>query len=402
MKSDFLPIAFFVTVVVVTTSRVPASAQDIDGLVQQPELLVGQDATIQPVKGAAIEGKLNELVPSRKGLEDLQFLEVEKSGKTRKIRVDQVASLTIGGKEMLLRPNPLTKSFNLIDVAVANAAIDSRLQKLGKSRRIPISENEFDSMTKKNLAFANKSVEKLGGSLYVMEGSEAILITDYPQQQSKAIARAIDQMFPSLNTLFGVGKDIHVLPGKPVVGAFGRRENLAKFQSEIVKHDSYGTIRAFFQMVDEHVVISAEDDRSTQHMIWQAAWGLSGAYSTFCYTNAELPRWMQVGLQQHCSDVLVKGFTDHAYELKEVATELKGGSLNGILNAENLPGQRQLVCKLITAHLYQTNAVAFGQMLQMLKQGRTTDEVLKLCYGINQQSLASSFGKTISIPGLTP
>lgn len=380
----------------------PLSAQEVDGLVQQPDSLVGQDIVVQPLKGTAIDGRLSGVVPSQKGQSDVLFLEVERNGKTKKVKSDQVASLKLGGRSMILRLNPRTKSFHLVDVDQAHAAVDNRLKKLGKARREPIDNAEFDALTKKCMLFADSSVKQLGNGFSVSEGSNVILITDYPPQQSKGLVRALDQMIPTLKSLFGVGRDVHVLPGKPIIGAFGVRSNLGRFQSEIVKHNNYGTIRAFFQVVDEHVVISAEDDRSVQHMLWQAAWGLSGAFASYSYSNAELPLWLKVGLQQHCGDVLVKGVTNHAQEKDDVTEELRSSSLNGILNADNLPGQRQLVCKLIAAHLYQANPVAFGQMLEMLKQGRSTNEVLNICYGIDQRALANSFGKSISIPGLSP
>lgn len=377
-------------------------AQDIDGLVLQPELLTGQDVSLQPVKGPTVDGKLIAILPSKRGLADVSFFEVESSGRTKKIRADQIASLKIGGNPMMVRPNPVSKLNQLIDLNLADGAVDARLKKIGKARRPVMTDEEFATLTRKSLEFAKDAVKKLEGGLYVVEGEEVILITDFPQQQSKGLLRTVDQMIPTLKSVFGVGLKSNALPGKPVVCAFGVRQNLASFQTEIAKYTSYGDIKAFFQMIDGNIVISAEDGRSPQHMLWQAAWGLSGAFSTFCYTDAELPLWVKVGVQQHCGDLLVRGITDHGHELKIVQGELRGGALNGIMFAENLPGERQLICKLLVAHLYKVNSAAFGQMLELLKQGRNTDEVLKQCYGINQQVLASSFGKAISIPELTP
>jgi hypothetical protein len=72
------------------------------------------------------------------------------------------------------------------------------------------------------------------------------------------------------------------------------------------------------------------------------------------------------------------------------------------LNAENLPGQRQLVCKLLAAHLYRLNPGAFGQLLSLSKLGRDTDEAVMIAFGLSQEQLAGSFGRALGIPLLQP
>lgn len=66
------------------------SAQDADGLVLQSELLTGQDVSIQPLKGPPVDGKLVAILPSRKGLADVSFFEIESSGRAKKVRADQI------------------------------------------------------------------------------------------------------------------------------------------------------------------------------------------------------------------------------------------------------------------------------------------------------------------------
>jgi hypothetical protein len=99
---------------------------------------------------------------------------------------------------------------------------------------------------------------------------------------------------------------------------------------------------------------------------------------------------------------LVPRISDNAGERREVLKEIQSGSLNGILNAENLPGERQLVCKLLVAHLYKLSPGGFGQLLNQLKLGRTTDDALDLAFAIDQERLAASFGQSLGLPRLTP
>jgi hypothetical protein len=379
-------------------------AQEFDGLVDDPQSVLGKPILVQPIRGALIEGELAALQPSRASENDVQFVEVVSNGRSRKIKGSLIATLQIDGRPMALQPYYPTGTLLLIDVDQAHAAADARLASLGRQRNATFPQAEFDRLTVSSLSFARQAMQQFGAAagIGVEEGSHVILLTDYPPQQRQKLLRVLDQFIPKLNVIFGFDDEDLVLPGKPIVGAFGIRENLGKFQADVVGNKSYGKIRAFFHIVEEHVVVSAEDDRSPQHMIWQAAWGLSGAYAFYGYSNVELPAWIRVGLQQHCADVLVPSLTNRNLERTEVLEELKSGALNGILNAENLPGQRQLVCKLLAAHLYRLNPGAFGQLLSLLKLGRDTDEAVMIAFGLSQEQLAGSFGRALGIPLLQP
>ena len=65
---------------------VTADAQEIDGLVHEPQSLLGKPAIIQPTRGALIEGELAALQPSRAGENDVQFVEVVSNGRPRNQR----------------------------------------------------------------------------------------------------------------------------------------------------------------------------------------------------------------------------------------------------------------------------------------------------------------------------
>ncbi len=178
----------------------------------------------------------------------------------------------------------------------------------------------------------------------------------------------------------------------------GRRHCLCDFAD----NPNYGTMRAFFHLVDGHVVVTAEDNRSVKNACWQVGWGLSGAFARFSYSTVVLPGWVRVGLQQHFADLLVPGLANHPQERSRVAQEIKSGSLNGLFGAERLPAERQIVCKLVLAHLYKSNPEAIGQTLNLLKLGRSSEEALTICYEMNERQLASSFGRTVGLPQLTP
>lgn len=376
-----------------------ASAQEFDGVVEDPQALIGKPIELQLLRGAPLTGTLTDLRPAKPGRQGIQFLEMELGGRSRNINVAQIADMQLDGGPMRFEPHYPTGQFYLVDLKKAEVAIEKRLAGLEKECKTAITQSEFEKLTESSVEFVTESVDQ---SLGVFTGNNVILVSDFPPQQRRQLVRTLDAFIPKLNTIFGFGDQAFVLPGKPIVAAFASRANLGLFQSSVVGNKSYGTIRAFFDVVDGHVIVTAEDDRSSKHMTWQAAWGLAGAYSSYSYSNVQLPAWLRVGLQQHCADVLVPGVTDHAQERRDVLAEIGSGSLNGILAAENLPGQRQIVCKLLVGHLIQRNAKAFSQMLSLIKLGHSNEDALRLALALSAEQLAASFGKSLGLPQLQP
>ncbi len=192
---------------------------------------------------------------------------------------------------------------------------------------------------------------------------------------------------------------VHIHPGH---SCRNECQSTPDFQS-VYNYLAFGFLsRAFFFLVDGQVVVSAEDNNGPKQMLWQAAWGMAGAYSHFCYSDVTLPAWFRIGLQQHCADVLVPGVYDNPADQRLAVAEIKSGTLNGLLDADNIIGDRQLVCKFIAAHVYKLNPIGFGQMLSMLKLGKTTDEALKSVFDMDQATFVRSFGKSVGLPQLTP
>ncbi len=382
-----------------------ALAQDFDGLISQPQELVGKPAIIQPLKGSPIDGQIKEFIPSRPGQNDIQFIEVVATGnRVRRIKANTITSLQIDGRPMSLQLHIPSSRLCLVDQEQAKRSADERLAKLQKQRKPTFTLAEFEQRTETSRTVAARAISQLGKAtgLQSDEGEAVIVITDYPVAQRRQLLRALDQFIPKLNALFGFAADEHVLPGKAIVGAFLNRANLGKFQADFVGNPDFGDIRAFFFLVDDQVVVSAEDNNGSKQMLWQAAWGMAGAYSHFCYSDVTLPAWFRVGLQQHCADVLVPAVYDNPSDQRLAVDEIKSGTLNGILDAENIIGNRQLVCKFIAAHVYQLSPIGFGQMLSMLKLGKTTNEALKSVFDMDQATFARSFGKSVGLPQLTP
>ena len=351
-----------------------------------------------------MEGEISDVQLPKTGEYDVQFIGVRNGGRIKKIKSSEIVKLLVDDKPMHLQMHFPTGRTVLIDDTLANAIADQRLLGLERTRSQLVENIAFETASQSAVEFARSSVRRINAAagVTVADGAKVILITDYPPPQRDQLLKMLDGAFPKLNSIFGFGEQDLVLPSKLIIAAFRIRKNLATFQSEIVGNKNYGTIRAFFQIVEEHPIVSVEDDRSAQYMLWQAAWGLSQAYSQYAYSDVQMPSWVRVGLNQHCGDVLVPGITDHPSELREIQTELKLGSLNGIMQAVNLPGNRQLVCKLLIAHLYRLSPGSFGQFLHYLKLGMNTEQTLALTYDMKDTRIAQSFGESISLPLLIP
>ena len=380
-------------------------AQEFDGLVRNPQELVGKSVLITPERGRTEAGTITEIFqPADDPIAILHFGFKSTRGRNRRFTPDQIRELRIDNRTMDLLPHLPSGGIHLIDVESAESTVDARLKELKRERRTPHDEKAFKELTASALNDIRTAVKKLSiaRQVAVMEGERVILVSDYPARQRPEILRFIDGFIPKLNEIFGFDEDAHVLPGKPIVALFATRENLGVFQRDVVGNPSYGSIRAFFHIVDGHVVVTAEDDRSPKHAVWQVAWGLSGAYAVFSYSSVVLPAWIRVGVQQHSADLLVPALSEPDHERKRVLQEINGGSLNGLFIAENLPLDRQVVCKLVVAHLYKLSPTAFGQTIHLLKNGLDTNEALSISYGLSDQQTAQSFGAAMGIPQLTP
>ena len=379
--------------------------QDVDGLVRDPQQLIGKPTVVVPKKGPVESGILTELFQPRDDPFAIVHFEIKSErGRTRRFKPDQIRAIRIAERPMSIFPHLPTLAFQLVDVAKANELIDERLNAMQCRRSSLYEQKDHDDLSRAARVDLVEAVKKLSiaKQVEITEGKHVILVTDYPARQRPGLVNFIDSFVPKLNELFGFQKDDLVLPGKPVIALFASRDNLGVFQDSVVGNPNYGTIRAFFHLIDGHVIVTAEDDRSAKHACWQVAWGLSGAYARFSYSTVVLPAWFRVGLQQHSADLLVPGLADNAQQRKRVIEEIKGGSLNGLLGADQLPLDRQIVCKLVVAHLYRLSPEACGQMLNLLKLARTTEEALSICYGMDERQLASSFGQTLGLPRLTP
>lgn len=395
----------FVSTVIICCSGHSTYSQEFDGLVKELAALQGKSAHVEVFKGESQEGVLTELIPATGQAHAIQFVELTVRNRVRRFKPEQIKQMQIDGQNFLLERHFPSSQWILVNQTQAAAIADNRLSQLGKRRRAPISADEYEKLTQANLEFARAAAKKLASTMPQLSprvGERTILLSDYPASQQQQLARTLDSFIPKLNAIFGYGPEELVLPGKPIVAAFQSRQNLGQFQSQIVGYQDFGTIRAFFQIVNDHAIVTAEDDRSPHHMTWQAAWGLAGAFGLYSYSDVELPPWVRVGLQQLCADIVVPRATDLPHERRMVIEELKSGSLNGILEAQHLPGERQIVCKALMSHLYTQNVGAFGQMIGLLKLGHNTQDALQLSYGIDTSQFAASLGRTLGMKQLQP
>ena len=243
--------------------------QEFDGLVWDLESLKAKTAHIETYRGSALDGTISELTTSTGDLPALESLEIRVRSRNRRIKPEQIQRMQIDDQSFVVQRYFPSGQWLVVNEKLSMAAADIRLSQLGKQRRENISESEFEELSTSNLEFAQQASAKLIGNipqLVPVVGENIILLSDYPVPQQQQLVRAFAPFIPRLNAIFGFDQDERVLPGKPIIAAFQSRQALGLFQSQVVDNQDFGTIRAFFHVVDEQVVVTAEDDRSRQHM----------------------------------------------------------------------------------------------------------------------------------------
>lgn len=373
-----------------------------DGQINDFANLVSKTGELELLNGLRIEGTIEQFLMVRGKPGVLQAVELEVSRRSRKFLVQKMQRLWVDGREIALETHFPSGKIVLIDVAAANSIAEQRLQKIGHLTRPALSKAEFlqaSSTSDRLAAKAENAISNPG--VQQLKSNSLILVSDFGPRSRQLVA-ALEKFRPALNEMFGFDEDEFPLPGRPIVGAFQIRENLAKFESRFVGYKDYGDIKAFYHMVEDRVVICGNDKTSARHLLWQLGWALSGAYESQSFSNAPTPSWLRAGIQQVAADILVPKVSNFSYEQKQVSKELEGGSLNGLLDAQGVSGSRHYICKGIVAHLYRKSPAAFRQMHRMIKHGRSQEEAIQVAYGVTQQQLVASYGKSVGVANLVP
>jgi hypothetical protein len=191
--------------------------------------------------------------------------------------------------------------------------------------------------------------------------------------------------------------------GSVVLCAFQSRELFATLEKKAFQNENYGTYKVTVYFPDDTLVVNANDLESNTTLVWHMCWGCSGSYADRIHTNYRLPEWLRLSIMQSGADVLVPGVFKRDQTLHRATDLLKSsGSMNGLLEATELLGDRHFLAKHFGQFLAARNKAAYPEFLLEMKTGIPIEESVKNAYGESLNDMVVAFGRSFGIQQLKP
>lgn len=383
-----------------------AEGQIFDGQVSIDnwQRLVNQPVLMRTAKGQYIDDHNFVSLIADKKTKGVKFIELAKGRQELKIKVEDIASLSIGLKDYRLRYHFPTSTWHLIDREEASTKANSRLEKLGEVWTEARTLDENAANNDEARKFANEIVAKINPMrLKLYETDHVLLITDLPPNSANVLLSIFPKMMESVHRVFGVAPGKTLLPSKPVVGAFHDRQFFGEYCVKALDNTNYGDGNTSFRLTDERLGMAAYSKEKDLNLCWEIIWSLTGAVAFKAYSTTDLPNWLQVGFQQYLADKIVPAVARGEKGDREVTSRLiSSGTLNGLLDARPVDSKRHPVCKSLVRFIAETNQAAFSQTLIDIKAGISPDESFQVNYGFTREQMVARFGLGYKIPMLKP
>ena len=344
-------------------------------------------------------GELQRLVTLRNN-NQLVSVEYVVDRRPKKVKPEQIESLKIDFRPFSLRLHSPTKQFLLIDETVARGEATARLEKSNAHWTDLLDEEKFLAASADAMLKAKQLKEIVNDNqVKLLEGKTAILLTDFNDQSSPLLLKTVDQIIPSLDKMFGVhSSELYVMNGKFVLCAFRSRQSFGKLESKAFNNPNSGANPMTYYTQNDTFIVNASDSQSNATLIWHICWACAGNYSDRIYTNLSLPAWARLAVQQTVADALVPTVFNREHTKRRVAELLKeNGSLNGLLGANELVGDRHFIAKHFGQFLAAKSQVAYSQFLTDIKLGVAVEDAIKNAYGESLSDIVVAFGRTHGI-----
>jgi len=214
----------------------------------------------------------------------------------------------------------------------------------------------------------------------------------------------IPAVFRSMNPQFGIPINETVLPGKAVIAFFGQREAYAAFEKDVMKNPTYGTSTGMVHFSGQRFVYAGVDKSLDISSVRSIGWAIAGGYTNRFYSNVTLPTWFAAGLPGALADtVLPRDEKSLRHGKESIASSIRrSGSLNAILDATNIDGEREPLAKLLVQFLIARDSVAATQYVRDLKSGQEPAVALQNNFGLTHETLAMEFGRALGVPNVRP
>ncbi len=354
-------------------------------------------------KDKTIDGQLVSITTMQKDGSSLRLLEIAEGRRKKRYKPTDIKTLYIDRQEYLLRLHVPTQSLYLVDkqqmLVVAKQYLNSRRAQLA-----PVQPpQDFKERTASSLTFAQDATKTLGEPVIARELANVILITDMPEAQVEPFGTAIDRVVEQLNQMFGVASMELLGPGKPVLAAFVDRTRMNTFETEVMQANPIEYQNAILHDHRDRTVISIEDSRSGQHLVWQAAWGLASEHIRFTHSNIAVASWLLNGMQQRCADTILPRVNVLRTDMQKAKMVLfQTRSLSGLLVADEVAESSTVICKLLVGYLQNLSEPGFQQVFEQVKLGLTFDYALQRTFSMSEQDWITGFGQSLGLPAIQP
>lgn len=387
--------------------NVPNNNAYFDGLVSIADLRELGDAklslTMKSGKTVA-NAKLTSLVfdSLHHGVKFLRYK--THAGAMKSVKPIDVYSIELNGEPHHFRYWRPEGQLFLLNTKVVLDAASERLAKFGSKTRPLVEHVDQVEATLRSKKFLNEAVGLLAsaGKFRVVESQSALVFTDQPEAVAVQIGKKLDQLDAVLNQVFGLPDRRSIWYSKPVVAAFTTPSLLATFEERVmnnVNHAGRGSVRRSKERYLQTVVTDKFDESFTRELCW----GYSLGYSQLLHSSFNRYPWINSGIAQSVPDLVLPNKLISRQRRSIVLDHLRRHrSLVGIMTASRLDDSVKPVCCELVAFLQGLDPHAFSQLFRDMKFGVELDRALRNSYGITERELASLFGQSLRVTGVSP
>lgn len=379
---------------------------NVDGLVTPAveQTIQGQDAIILLKTGLVITDAQFDSVISDRKTGTPKLIAYSQGKRKSKKPIDSIYSMRIGGDLFRTRYHSPTRSLLLINATEANRIAEERMNDSSRVIRAPQSQAEIIEGVEDVRKIFNEALEEFpDAGLHVSEGEQVLLLTDYPKPIAMQMVAVMDRMCEAMNDLFGLPKGANCWRGKALVVAVSTRDLYIAFEREVMNNPNAGNSTSLHHANSRRFLSASFREKPDKQLAEGICWSLSSGYLMRYRSNFPLPSWLHRGTHTWVTQEMFPNPTRLPRHRKSFQRELKSrGSLSGLLSQTQMDNDRYYSCGLIVRFLIDADKAAFSQFLEDCKLGVPWRDALQTNFGINEEQLVSSYGRTLGVPHLTP
>lgn len=382
----------------------PPGNPQIDGLIQNYELLSRQPAHIQMLTGLMIEDTEIAAVLTDRNRDTVQFIQYVDGRRKPKLKTSEIFRMVVAGKAYQFRFHGPSRGYYLIDQKLAEADAEVRLSNQDATLRELQSEDERNEAVAKQKAFLSDAQKQmLAPHLTQHESEFSVLLTDFPPAAAIEIGGYIDRLCQNMNAMFGLPRTSNVWHGKVVIAVFSSQTLFGTFETTASNNPNFGKSNIVYHNLNERFVVACHRPEMSKALADSVCWGVAGGYVARFRSNAKLPEWVRQGTRGWVSRTMFPDRKADTSDQKTIRSDLsRSGSLLGVLSATELATDRRLMARALITYLITINPSSFGQFFQDLKLGQPWETALATNYGVTPEQFALSFGQQFGVANVQP